>query len=163
MIKHSYHYVYKITNLNNGKFYIGKHSTSKLKDDYMGSGTLIKRAIKKEGIHNFKKEILRYFSFEEDALNYERKLISEIKVDRFNRKLITYNNNLINLQNSISKSKYNLSFISKRPTQEEFELNGNKSISLALTKLNVLEETLSKLNKHDSIINTSRLNELLKK
>jgi hypothetical protein len=77
MIKHSYHYVYKITNLNNGKFYIGKHSTSKLKDNYMGSGTLLKRAIRREGINNFKKEILQFFSNEYDALVYEDNLIRD--------------------------------------------------------------------------------------
>ena len=53
-----YYIIYKTTNLINGRFYIGKHQTSDLYDDYVGSGKLLKRAIKKYGIDNFKTEIV---------------------------------------------------------------------------------------------------------
>jgi hypothetical protein len=49
--------VYKITNLVNGKYYIGKDKHS-IKN-YLGSGKIIKSAILKYGIENFKKEILQ--------------------------------------------------------------------------------------------------------
>lgn len=44
------HYIYKITNILNGKYYVGKHSSNCIqKDGYMGSGKHLKNAIKKYG------------------------------------------------------------------------------------------------------------------
>lgn len=48
--------IYKITNLVNGKIYIGKNSTSE--ENYMGSGIILKYGFEKYGKDNFKKEIL---------------------------------------------------------------------------------------------------------
>lgn len=55
-------YIYKITNLINGKIYIGKRVRETKKDikNYYGSGIAIKNAIIKYGIENFKKEILEH-------------------------------------------------------------------------------------------------------
>lgn len=55
-----YNFIYKTTNLINNKFYIGKHSTNDLNDNYLGSGTALNRAIKKYGRKNFKREILEF-------------------------------------------------------------------------------------------------------
>ncbi|MCK9576236.1 MAG: GIY-YIG nuclease family protein [Candidatus Pacearchaeota archaeon] len=48
--------IYKITNLINGKIYVGQDSHNN--PNYFGSGILINKAIKKYGIENFKKEII---------------------------------------------------------------------------------------------------------
>ena len=63
------HYVYRITNLINNKFYIGKHShcLSNKYDDYMG-GCKIVKAIEKYGKESFKKEIISYYKTSSCAL-----------------------------------------------------------------------------------------------
>ena len=56
--------IYKTTNLINNKIYVGQDS--KNNPTYLGSGSYIKRAIRKYGKENFKKEILcECFSIEE--------------------------------------------------------------------------------------------------
>jgi len=72
-----FHTVYKTTNLTNGKFYIGVHSTSDANDSYLGSGSLLKRAINKYGIENFSKVILECCDTRERALAVEASLVNE--------------------------------------------------------------------------------------
>ena len=75
------HYVYRIDNLINGKYYIGKHSAKSLDNDYMGSGKLIIKAIDKWGIENFKKTILKTFPTSAEAFDYEAELVTQELVD----------------------------------------------------------------------------------
>lgn len=51
------YYVYLTTNLVNNKKYIGQHY-GEVTDSYIGSGSILKKAIEKYGKNNFKKEIL---------------------------------------------------------------------------------------------------------
>lgn len=50
--------IYKTTNLINGKIYVGKDSLND--PDYLGSGFILHRAIKKYGVHNFRKDIIEH-------------------------------------------------------------------------------------------------------
>ena len=65
----STHYiVYKIYNLENGKYYIGQHITNDPFDVYMGSGKIIQQALEKYQLSSFIKEIL--FDFDSfDQMN----------------------------------------------------------------------------------------------
>lgn len=51
-------YIYKTTNLLNGKIYIGKRKSNIFLKNYFGSGSYIKRSIKKNGIDNFKVKLI---------------------------------------------------------------------------------------------------------
>lgn len=71
-----YHIVYKTTNLVNGKFYIGKHSTYNLDDGYLGSSQHLKASIKKYGKENFQREIICFCDSEQDAYIKEAELVT---------------------------------------------------------------------------------------
>lgn len=70
--------IYRITNLINGKTYIGQHKYRKLNDGYMGSGKILKQAQKKYGMENFEKEILySRIQYKETADDMERFAITK--------------------------------------------------------------------------------------
>jgi hypothetical protein len=77
------YYIYKTTNLVNGKIYIGYHASDNIeKDTYLGSGHLLKRAIEKHGKKNFKREILFEFDSQEEATTKEREIVNEEFIER---------------------------------------------------------------------------------
>lgn len=76
MIK-KFNFVYITTDISSGKQYIGDHSTNNLEDGYLGSGLHIKRAIKKSGKENFKREIIELFETKEEAFNAQERYINE--------------------------------------------------------------------------------------
>jgi hypothetical protein len=71
--------IYKTTNLINNKIYVGQHSVIEKNDVYLGSGFLLKKAIKKYGKENFKKEILEYCDSKIEMSKKEIFWIEELK------------------------------------------------------------------------------------
>lgn len=53
-----YGYVYKTTNIINGKMYIGQHKSEKFDESYKGSGVILTKALEKYGKSNFKTQII---------------------------------------------------------------------------------------------------------
>lgn len=72
-----YHYFYKITNTETGQYYFGIHSTDNLDDNYFGSGTRLKTAIKMFGKDSFEKEIVKFFNTRNEASEYEASMVTE--------------------------------------------------------------------------------------
>ena len=70
-------YVYRTTNLINGKRYIGKHRSKEFDKKYYGSGKHLKSAIKKYGLENFKIEILSWCSSNEELALKEVEFIKK--------------------------------------------------------------------------------------
>jgi len=76
------YYVYKITCIIDGKFYIGKRKhKSPDRDSYMGSGKRICAAIKKHGKHKFKKEIIQIFETNDAAAELEKTLVTSEMIE----------------------------------------------------------------------------------
>lgn len=70
-------YIYKTTNLINNKFYIGKHCTTKIENDYLGSGKRLRYSIKKYGKENFKKEILEFCLNKNHLAEREKEIVNQ--------------------------------------------------------------------------------------
>ena len=71
-----YHFIYKTTNLLSGRYYIGMHSTDNLEDQYLGSGTYLKRSINKHGKENHSIEILEFVNSREELVAREIEIVS---------------------------------------------------------------------------------------
>lgn len=81
--------IYRITNLINGKTYIGKHQYKKLNDNYKGSGKRLWEAYRKYGFENFKKDILVFDIVDRSLINALEK--DYIAFERTNNKNGCYN------------------------------------------------------------------------
>lgn len=121
------YYIYRITNLVNGNTYIGQHQPKENEpfDKYLGSGELIRRAIKKHGKENFKKEILY------NNIQYKKTADS---VEKF----------AIAKEKAIGKAEYN---ISTGGTGGDLGPEVRKKMSKAQKGKHLSEETRKKISK----------------
>lgn len=73
------YYIYKTTNNVNGKIYIGQRVTCLPieKDDYLGSGKLLLKAIDKYGKQNFSKQILHIVNCRSQLNQIQKQLVNE--------------------------------------------------------------------------------------
>lgn len=71
-----HYYLYKITNLKNGKYYIGRRTSKEPPDvdPYMGSGKILKQAMKKH--KDFKKDIIETYNSQEELNRAELEIIT---------------------------------------------------------------------------------------
>lgn len=134
-----YNYFYLITNKLNGKFYYGVHSTDNLNDGYMGSGTILKKAIKKYGIENFNKEIVAFFDTREELLEHESYIVNDDMITNPKCYNVAHGgkNSLLSLISVLTENGYAL------VTREEYE-KGNYKRN-ATGKTTVVDENGNKL------------------
>ena len=89
-MKKIFGYIYKTTNLINGKIYVGKHESSFTNSVYLGSGVALKSSIKKHGRDNFKKEVRRELHIEHFAHYIRSGKVYRRYGLKFRYKTITY-------------------------------------------------------------------------
>jgi hypothetical protein len=80
----TYNYIYKTTYKNSGKYYVGMHSTDNLNDGYIGSGKIIRYAIKRYGKDNFIFEIIEFLP--------DRKSLIQREIEIVNKELLSDTN-----------------------------------------------------------------------
>jgi hypothetical protein len=124
------HYLYEIKNNLNGKIYIGIHSTENISDGYMGSGTLITKAIQKYGRSNFTKTILKYCDSRELLIELEKKVVNQNFIDREDTYNLTIGGSSIN--STWRKSNETIAY--KLKNDPIWAETRSRNISLGLTK-----------------------------
>ena len=67
-----YGYIYKTTNKENQKIYIGMHKSETFDENYFGSGVLIKRALQKYGKDAFIVELIEWAKTRNELCNREK-------------------------------------------------------------------------------------------
>ena len=141
-----FHFIYKTCNIITGKYYVGMHSTSKLNDDYLGSGKRLKYSMNKYGRENFIFKILKFLPTRELLIEEERKLIN---IEMIN------DPNCLNLQTGgISGFDY---IHNRRKIDPEYDMKWRKLQSEKMKKLNKTH-----IFKHDTFTNKKHSKETKK-
>jgi hypothetical protein len=121
------YYFYKTTNLINGKFYYG----SGQKENYLGSGKNLIKAINKYGKENFLVEKLKFFRTRQEAFEFEERFLSLFKIKE-------------------NKNSYNLSNLGNGGNRIDYENDNTgkyrKNSKIAITNWNMSDRS-KKINR----------------
>lgn len=153
-------YVYKTTNLLDGKEYIGKHESREKSDEYLGSGLLLNRAIRKYGKEHFHKEILEYCNSQEQLCEREEFWIKNlntffpngynIATGGYGGDIYTNNPDRVNI---CARQSYQLKYFpsnAQKSTQEKLKVSrlGAKHSEEAKRKISKAREGMIFTEKH---------------
>lgn len=130
--------IYRITNLINGKTYIGQHGYKDLNDNYMGSGTNIRRAIAKYGIESFTKDIIV-------ANIKDREVIDKLEIKYIAYERLSNGNGCYNIADGGAGSNGNKGKPGK-PHTEEFKEHQRQRM-LGMPRTQEQKDAVSKANK----------------
>src|SRR5271169_2479130 len=72
-----YHYIYRTVCIVSGKFYIGKHTTHTLENDYLGSGKILLASVEKHGAGKHVKQILEILPTLEELNRREVEIVDK--------------------------------------------------------------------------------------
>lgn len=137
-----YGYVYKTTNLINGRVYIGQHKYNGWDKSYIGSGKIFEVALKKYGRKNFKCELIENCETKEDL---DKKEIYWIAFYR--SKTDCYNITNGGEGRSATHSKETRAKLSKSLTGRVISKEARENMSNAHKGIRVSEESKLKISK----------------
>ena len=126
-----FYILYKTTNISNGKTYIGIHQATDLDDGYLGSGLAMKRAIKKYGKENFKREILEQCSSYDELIEREKTFVNESWISAEDNYNLKTGGNSHGLLSEESKKKISETLIRKYSSGELISPMKGKSRDLS--------------------------------
>lgn len=137
-----YGYIYKTTDLDNDKIYIGQHKSEIFDEKYFGSGIIISKLIKKYGTERFNCEVLEWC---EDADKLNEAEIHWIKeLDALNES-VGYN---IATGGSFGDSGYHQGMCGK--TQSQKQKDAARNYQLNNSKTQQMKSKMSKAMKHNT-------------
>lgn len=154
VVNKKYHYTYQIKNLVNKKTYVGRHSTDNINDGYMGSGKILKRAIKLYGIENFAIEILGFFDSFEDLVEEESFIVDSSFVIREDTYNITPGGNNPVMYGEDNPSWKGGTSIYNRKGRPDF--SGEKNPMFGKKHTEEAKNKISKANKGNTPLNKGR-------